>query len=274
MGRIHLFELEDQPWFPSTLRNFGTDFLRILADKTKMYDVIVPLITTALQNKDEHIIVDLASGGGGGLPSIAGDVKKEISNLKIFLTDYYPNIPAFKAIKKEQPGVFDYVEYQVDATNVPPNLKGLRTQFASFHHFRPDIAKQILQNAVDSNESIAIFEGLERSIKGFISVLLSPLTVFIITPIIRPFSFQRLIFTYIIPVIPLFVLWDGIVSCFRIYSVKEMEKLVNQLKNKESYEWQIGKIKKGPGVVLYLLGTRKTEEQDQGQDHIKNSFVL
>lgn len=258
MGRIHLFELEDQSWFPSTWRNYGTDFLRTLADKVKMYEPIIPLLATALQKTGEHTIIDLASGGGGGLPSIATQLKKEIPNLKVYLTDYFPNAPAFKNIKNNQPEIFDYIPYQIDATNVPSNLKGLRTQFASFHHFRPVVAKQILQNAIDSNESIAIFEGLERSIKGFISVLFSPLMVLFITPFIKPFSFQRLLFTYLIPVIPIFVLWDGMVSCLRIYSINEMEKLVNQLKNKDSYKWQIGKFKKGPGVILYLLGTKKT----------------
>jgi len=44
MGRIHLFEFEDQQWFPSFLRDYGTDFLRFLSTKTAMYKPIIPII--------------------------------------------------------------------------------------------------------------------------------------------------------------------------------------------------------------------------------------
>ncbi|SHM52145.1 hypothetical protein SAMN04488057_1026 [Cyclobacterium lianum] len=37
MGRIHLFEFEDLEWFPAFLRDYGTDFLQFLSNKTKMY---------------------------------------------------------------------------------------------------------------------------------------------------------------------------------------------------------------------------------------------
>jgi len=55
----------------------------------------------------------------------------------------------------------------------------------------------------------------------------------------------------------LFVLWDGIVSSLRTYSVKEMNGLVENLNGKDNYDWEINKVKSGPSVVLYLLGTKK-----------------
>jgi hypothetical protein len=79
--------------------------------------------------------------------------------------------------------------------------------------------------------------------------------VLLTTPFIQPFKIGRIIFTYLIPIVPLFVWWDGIVSSLRTYSVKEMEELVKSVENNESFEWEIGRLKSGPGVVLYLLGT-------------------
>ena len=55
----------------------------------------------------------------------------------------------------------------------------------------------------------------------------------------------------------LFVWWDGIISSLRTYSVKEMHALVNDLEDHKSYEWEINRIKSGPGVILYLLGTKR-----------------
>lgn len=256
MVRIHLFEFEDLNWFPSFLRNYGTDFLQFLSNKTKMYKPIIPIIKKGLEKSGTNQIIDLGSGGGGGLIWLNSELKKDIPNLKVTLTDYYPNISAFK-YTKQQADNFEFVEKSVDARNVPSELKGLRTQFLSLHHFRPVDAKLILQNAIDTNSSIAIFEAQERSVPSILAMLFSPLSVLITTPFIRPFKLGRIIFTYLIPIVPLFVLWDGIVSSFRTYSVKEMNELVGNLNGTENYDWEINKIKSGPGVVLYLLGTKK-----------------
>ena len=256
MGRIHLFEFEDQKWFPSFLRNYGTDFLQFLSNKTKMYKPIVPVLKKALEKSNTTQVIDLGSGGGGGLIWLNSELIKDIPDLRITLTDFYPNLSAFK-YKKKQAKNFEFVETSVDARNVPPELKGLRTQFLSLHHFKPNDAKLILQNAIDTGNSIAVFEAQERSIPSIIAMLFSPISVLLTTPFIRPFKFGRILFTYLIPIVPLFVLWDGIVSSLRTYSVKEMNTLVESLNGTEKYDWEINKVKSGPSVVLYLLGTKK-----------------
>jgi len=256
MGRVHLFEFEDQSWFPGFLRNYGTDFLQFLSNKTKMYKPIIPLIENGMKSGETNQLIDLGSGGGGGLIWLNKELKRNNPKLKITLTDYYPNISAFEYTKKQSNNI-DFVKTPVDARNVPEALKGLRTQFLSLHHFKPSDAKKILQNAVDSNSSIAIFEAQERSILSIFAMLFSPISVLLFTPFIRPFKMGRIIFTYLIPIVPLFVLWDGVVSSLRTYSVKEMNNLVDRLTNKEIFNWQIGRVKSGPGVILYLLGTKK-----------------
>jgi len=256
MGRIHLFEFEDQKWFPTFLRNYGTDFLQFLSNKTKMYKPIIPVIEKSLGKSKTNQIIDLGSGGGGGLIWLNAELKKNIPDLKIVLTDFYPNISAF-FLTKEKADNFEFIEKPIDARNVPNELKGLRTQFLSFHHFKPKDAKLILQNAIDSNNSIAIFEAQQRSLPSIIAMIFSPLSVILTTPFIRPFKFGRIIFTYLIPIVPLFVMWDGIVSSLRTYSLKEMNGLVEDLNGKEKFDWEINKVKSGPSMVLYLIGTIK-----------------
>ncbi|MCC5929086.1 MAG: hypothetical protein JJU28_07555 [Cyclobacteriaceae bacterium] len=255
MGRIHLFEFEDQSWFPAFLRNYGTDFLQFLSNKTAMYKPILPLIEEVLRESNTETIIDLGSGGGGGLIRLNEDLKQKIPGLKIVMTDYFPNLYAFEYTKKLADN-FEYEMNPVDARNVPSDLKGLRTQFLSFHHFKPGDAKSILQNAVDAESSIAIFEGQERSFSSVLAMIFSPVTVLLTTPFIRPFKPGRIIFTYIIPVVPLFIFWDGVVSSFRTYSVKEMKDIVNQLRDAEKYDWKIGKVKSGPSKILYLIGSK------------------
>ncbi|MFC2175849.1 hypothetical protein ACFLR1_02610 [Bacteroidota bacterium] len=256
MGRIHLFEFEDQAWFPAFLRNYATDFLQFLSNKTKMYKPIIPVIKKGVIESGTNQIIDLGSGGGGGLIWLNTELRKEIPDLKIVLTDYYPNIPAFK-FTKAQADNFTFSEKPIDARAVPAELKGLRTQFLSLHHFKPTDAKQILQNAIDSNNSMAIFEAQERSFPSILAMLFSPITLFLTTPFIKPFKLGRIVFTYFIPIVPLVVLWDGVVSSLRTYSLSEMNELVKSLKGTETYNWEINKVKAGPAVVLYLLGTKK-----------------
>lgn len=260
MKRVHLFEFEDQKWFPKFLRNYMTDFLQYLSNKAQIYKPIIPIIKKALNKSRTNQIIDLGSGGGGGLIWLNSELKKDIPNLKIILTDYYPNISAFKFTKEKADNI-EYIEHSIDARNVPERLRGLRTQFLSLHHFKPNDAKLILQNAIDTNSSIAIFEGQERSFQSILAMLFSPISVLITTPFIRPFKFGRIIFTYLIPLVPLFILWDGIVSSLRTYSLREMNELVDDLEGHELYNWEIERVKNGLGVVVYLLGTKKSVEK-------------
>lgn len=61
MKRVHLFEIEDQQWFPSFLRNYMTDFLQFLSNATKIYKPILNLLAENIIISKEHHIVDLAS---------------------------------------------------------------------------------------------------------------------------------------------------------------------------------------------------------------------
>jgi hypothetical protein len=254
LRRIHGFEFEDLSWFPKNLRNYVTDFLQFGANAFDIYKNVMPIIEKGVERFGNNTIIDIASGGGGGIIKIAEHLKNNIPHIKIILSDYYPNIAAFKRIKAKQPDVFEYIEYSVNAMNVPPALQGFRTQFLSFHHFRPKEAKAIIQNAVDNEQAIGIFEVQQRNIKNFIQRLFSPIAVLLMTPFIKPFKFDRIFFTYLIPIIPLFILWDGIISVLRTYTESELKQMILEVKNHTFFDWEVG-IAKGSSIdVLYLLG--------------------
>lgn len=253
MARIHLFEFEDLKWFPPFLRNYMTDFLQFISNTFDIYKPIVPIIEEGLEKSKTNTIIDLASGGGGGLLNLNAHLLENNSNIKIILTDYYPNIEAFKQTKKSAENI-EYIEISVDALNVPKSLKGLRTQFLSLHHFKPIQAQQILQNAVNNNSAIAIFEAQERNLKSIIFMLLSPINVLFMTPFIKPFKWGRIIFTYLIPILPILICWDGLVSVLRTYSIKELNGLIGKLDNGATFAWKLGKVKSGPSKITYLLG--------------------
>jgi hypothetical protein len=258
MPRFHALEWEDLQWFPKSWRDYGTDYLQFIANKFKIYKPILPIIEKGLDASSENKWLDCASGGGGGLLHLVEELKQTRPDLKVMLSDFYPNQKAFEKTKALDPAVFDYVSKSVDACNLPDELnKRFRTMFGSFHHFRPTDAKRILQNAVDHGAPIAIFEPVGRNFASWFSMLFVPLNVLILTPFIRPIRWSVLPFIYILPLIPLYILWDGIASILRTYSEKELKEMVRSLDKSETYEWEIGKIQQGPSPIYYLLGRKK-----------------
>ncbi len=255
MRRIHAFEFGDLTWYPKNFRSYATDYLQYASNALDIYKCTIPIIKKGIVSSNNNTIVDIASGGGGGLVKIAGHLKTSIPFLKVILSDYYPNIDAFKKTKSKQPDIFEYVEESVNGMDVPKCLKGFRTQFNFLHHFRPKDAKAILQNALDNNQAIGIFEAHQRDIKNLVRMLLSPLAVLLMTPFIKPFKLDRIIFTYLIPILPVITLWDGVISVLRTYTVTELKQMIAELRNNQRFNWEVGIAKGERNDILYLLGT-------------------
>ncbi|MGV3708163.1 MAG: hypothetical protein ACO1Q7_04920 [Gemmatimonas sp.] len=115
--------------------------------------------------------------------------------------------------------------------------------------------RKILHDAAARGESIAIFEATHRSARAIAVTLIAPLLVLLATPVIRPFSLTRLLFTYAVPLIPLVVLFDGIVSCLRTYTPDELRELSNGIGGMD-YVWTAGEAGKGPLPMTFLTGVR------------------
>ena len=58
-------------------------------------------------------------------------------------------------------------------------------------------------------------------------------------------------FTYLIPILPLFIAWDGAVSNARTYTLEDMGELIQGLSG-EKYSWDMEKLKgKGGNICIY-----------------------
>ena len=143
----------------------------------------------------------------------------------------------------------------MDATAVPGDLRGARTMFNCFHHFRPAEARRILEDAARARRPIAGFEVVSRE-PFTLAMLLStvPLAVTITMPAWRPFC------------------WGGVLDLDRaghaalrvvgrcrvvaaIYSEDELRALVATI-DVPDWDWEIGRIRLGdaPAHATYLTG--------------------
>lgn len=255
LPRLHLFEFEDQPWFPALIRDFATDYLCFVQSALRLDRPIDPVLAAALRATGAREILDLCSGGGGPAISLQRALAAVDLAVRITLTDRFPNRRAFQRIAEASRGQISYVAESVDARCVPPQLKGFRTIFNSFHHFRPADARRILRDAVEPGQSIAVFEYPERSgLIIFLTFCLTPLLVALLTPLIRPFRWSRFLFTYVLPLVPLTCWWDGVISHLRAYTVDELKMLASEAAP-ESYQQDAGMIPLPgtPGHLTYLV---------------------
>lgn len=253
--RVQLFEIEDQSWCPGVIRDAMTDFLRFLMETFAPYRGAAAILARARAETGDESIVDLCSGGGGPwLDLIHRTAAAGGRTPRVRLTDWFPNRAAFARLREASGGAIEGDAEPVSAMAVPTRLVGFRTLFTALHHFRPGDAHAILADAVRARRGIAVFEVTRRTPLALLGAMFLPLLVLLFTPFIRPFRWSRVLWTYLVPVLPLAVWFDGTVSCLRTYTAEELVELVADLR--EGFEWEIGTVRSAPlpSRVSYLVG--------------------
>jgi hypothetical protein len=253
LRRFQLFEVLDLAWCPQAVRHGATDYLEAITSRGDIYRPIQGEIFRAIEDCGAERVVDLCSGGGGPWLSPAWlSALARHAPLTVVLTDKFPSSALPERLG---PGV-SCVSFSVNAARVPESLRGFRTIFSSFHHFPDSVARDVLGDAVRSGDGFAMAEVTSRTLRAFATMFLMPVFAWILTPRMRPFRWSRLLLTYLVPLIPLVVLWDGIVSCLRTRTPEELLALTASF---PQYEWMAG-YARGPGSWLapvYLIGRPK-----------------
>ncbi|MFI5316185.1 MAG: class I SAM-dependent methyltransferase [Myxococcota bacterium] len=256
LQRFHFIEVADQSWCPRFLRDGLTDYLRHAESVMRPYDPVLPRLQDALARCGDERVLDLCSGAGGPwVPLLAAWEKTGGGPIEIRLSDQRTSPEAWARAAQSSGGIIRPHPEPIDARAVPKNLAGFRTLFAAFHHFRPDEAREIVRDAVRNRRGIAILEVTQRTPLAVLLACFSWLFVMILTPGIRPVRVSRLVFTYLVPLIPLLVTFDGVVSCLRSYTVDEFGAFAAEGAG-DGYEWQIGESRY-PGFpipVTYAIG--------------------
>lgn len=255
MKRIHLFEFEDFNWFPSWLRVRMTRMLNFMHTLVKTEDKLKELITPLVKESKNLHITDLCSGSGGPMIGVVEKLQEEeqFKDLTLTLTDLYPHHEIVKRFEKNEK--IKYSADSVDVTKVNKDYKGLKTMICSFHHMTPENAKLILKAARDNKDTLFIYEISDNRhplIANIFNFVFNFINSFFITPFVRPMSWQQLVFTYIIPILPLGFAWDGAVSNARTYTLSDLDELLEGLEQ-DDYKWEKG-IVEGKLPSMYLIG--------------------
>jgi hypothetical protein len=250
LRRLQLFEILDQQWCPSVVRDGATDCLEAVIGAADAYGSVRDEMLTAIQRTGAVRVVDLCSGGGGPWLSLVWTSPLDSEpDLRVALTDKFPS----RALCERLGHTSRITSFPmpVDATNVPQELSGFRTVFSSFHHFPDAMASKILADAVASGEGFASAEVTSRSLRALLTMFLMPLLAWVLTPGIRPFRWSRFFLTYVLPAIPFVLFWDGIVSCLRTRTPEELLALARPFGD---FEWKAGYSRGSWLPAVYLIG--------------------
>lgn len=262
MKRVHTIEFEDFDWFPPWLRMFMANVLVVLARIIGVTPVLAKLVGRTLDDLGTRRIIDLGSGSGGVMPDVLRTLRAhpKHADVELTLTDLHPHAEA-RARFKDEKGI-GYEADPVDAADLARAPTGLKTMVNSFHHMRPQQARKILRSARDSGQPLLIYEMSDNTVPFVVWLLLLPIALplvalssLFLTPLVRPMTLRQLVFTYVIPLVPIFYAWDGQTSMPRIYGLSDLDELLEGLHG-AGYRWEKGPATDDDGkkVGIYLLG--------------------
>ncbi|KAK3349108.1 hypothetical protein B0T25DRAFT_632675 [Lasiosphaeria hispida] len=310
--RMHLFEIDDQTWFPSFLRARVQAALTIawtthvpFIQKSSPAHLVAHILSTNLATTvRDYVFIDFCAGGGGPTPSIEKHLNQTISTtpptatittngtghspspahddssyaavaaappppaqpVRFILTDLHPHVDAWKKAALLSPNL-SFVRTSVDAAHAPGDLVGgykaegkkvFRLFNLAFHHFDDPLARAILKNTVETSDGFGIFELQERSfLGGFLTCALFGLGILVAAPYYA-FLWQSpatLVFTYLIPILPFVLVFDGWMSALRTRTPDEVEALLRTC-GAEGGEVEIARweVRSGKDVFMWPFG--------------------
>lgn len=265
MERVQLVEFEDLSWVPSAIRDGGTDLLDFGFQRLGFYRGVVPKLASFLDETGSTRMLDVCSGGGGGALQALDALRAEGRDVHLTLTDRFPSSAGMARASARENERLAYHPTPVDALAIPAELEGVRTMWGALHHFPPPAIEAMLASIVRSHEPLAFFDVAASPALRKVPIAIAPLAValnvstlfvasVVMVPFISPFRASRWAFTYLMPLVPLLVAWDGTVSALRAYAPDELLAIARSVRGGDAYEWEAGV----GGPALYLTGRPRT----------------
>jgi hypothetical protein len=258
LKRFQLFEFCDQTWLKGIWREAYLDGLNVTFKLFKIHQELHRPYSKWMSLANKKEVLEVCSGGGGPIDTILTNIKNEKGLLPtIILSDLNPDFLAFQKIQNKHPNNIKYINMPVDATETEKLKSELISLCSSFHHLPPDLAKKVLSNAYKNSKGIFIREVLSRNPLNALSSLFNLLPLMLAPFLSGRISFFKILISTIIPIIPLMIIFDGVVSVLRTYSNDEIIQLMpNEMQ--KNWVWVKGNTPyMGIFKAPYLYGYKK-----------------
>ena len=252
LPRLSVPELEDQRWFPSWIRDAMTGYLQTVIELLQPYGPAAPALEKLLADMGSEDVVDLAAGAGGPWKGLMAELATRGVAVRVTLTDLNPNS---RAVDRLTSSHIRYLDRRVSALEIPAELEGVRTMFTALHHFSTSEVRALFAAAQRDRVGFAAFEATERSWRGLFITLFIPILVLVLMPRVRPRRVVPLILTYLPPLLPLLIWWDGFASTLKSYTAEELRRLTSDLAE-PGYAWEVSEVRVegAPIPMLQVIG--------------------
>jgi len=223
MKRKQVPQITNTKWFPTIVVRCVHEFMTWFVHKVKAAKPFMPVIEEGLQYANKIVVIDHKGGAG-------------FETLDVFLDE---------SLEKTY----------TDSDDFKATFEGLYVSVNSFHQFDENKARFILEEVASKQQPIVILEGNNDSLwQVFGMTVIVPITVLLTAPFVKPFRFERLIFTYLIPILPLVTFIDGSLALFKLYAPQDLNELTASI-DQQNYIWRSGKLDNGRGgKIIYLIG--------------------
>jgi len=223
MKRKQLTQITNTTWFPNFLKECVYEFMTWFVSKVNAAKPFLPVIEEGLKHANRIVVINRKCGAG--FETVDHLINSQISRVII------------------------------ESQNFKASEEGLYLSVNSFHQFSVDEATNILKQIAQKRQPIVVVEGNNDSLwQVFGMTVIVPLTVLLTAPFVKPFRIERVIFTYLIPILPLVTFLDGFIALFKLYAPKDLDELTGSIET-TNYYWRSGKIDNGRGgKIIFLIG--------------------
>lgn len=256
-------ELHEHGWFPALWRDQLTDFLSFFNIYSGTYKPSLKRMQEILSDENmPSTYTDLCAGCGLYDWRFAQFLSKRLGrDLRVRLTDLYPSYRQWEEIAVLSGGMVEPSDRPLSAPEAIRRFDGLHVMFSGLHHFSPEELGKMIRSAVETGRTLAFFDYSRRTwLLWEALMILASLPFMILTaPLVWKFTWKRLFFTWIIPVLPLLLLVDGWISRLRAYRPEELRRILDDVPLPPGWHVEAGHdpVHAGLARVTYLIVRRE-----------------
>jgi len=227
MRRKQITQIINTNWCPTFIKKMIAEFLSWFVLQTNATKPFIPVIDEVLKKTQTKHVINIEFNIGAGIETVQPFLAADITVDSIHISQFHTN------------------------TN------GLYLFINSFHQLNASQASEVLQKIADSGNPVVIVEGNNDSLWQIVGMtVFVPLTVLLTAFFVKPLRILRILFTYIIPILPIIIVIDGCIALLKLYNPSDLLTLSSSITTK-NYDWNAGKNDNGRGgKIMYLTGRK------------------
>ncbi len=246
LQKILSCECNDSPHCPQFIRESILEVLGQSIRDAGVYEKLAPRFIEFCAEAQVKDVLELGAGSGESTAVFLDAIRQtNQSPPHVYISDLFPMVEVMARTCKRFPGVLTPITEPVDIGDLGDVVShDMHMVLSAFHHLDTGVARVFLQKVQEQKSAVFIAEPFTNSLRAFVPLFLHGFTGLARNGVFS--SRMRLVkffFTFLIPLIPMCLLWDGLISMIRMYSEEEFMAVVASLPDSgQSYLWQYEEV--------------------------------